>query len=238
VSEEPEVLVAEHPRPPWDGKGLLKAFSLGIVLTFAFIIVMVLAGADSRSLVGFFIAAGVVLYCSLLLSICFFILRGNSVTLADLGLVRPSVRMVAVAIGQTLVVVIAETLVVGVITAFFQDVPSAGEQFIGTDQIHVSALQGWVLGFIVVALGPLVEELIFRALILRYLSGRMPLLLAVGLTTGLFAIAHGWTPLFIDFFFLGLVLSVVAIRSGNITSAILLHGLHNGLALLALLSVT
>jgi membrane protease YdiL (CAAX protease family) len=49
-------------------------------------------------------------------------------------------------------------------------------------------------------MGPLVEELIFRGFILRYLTGRMPLLLAVGLTTGLFAIAHGWTPLFIDFF--------------------------------------
>ena len=96
----------------------------------------------------------------------------------------------------------------------------------------------WLIGVIalVVVGAPLVEELLFRGLILRALEKSLGPVVAIGLSTVMFALPH-WQPdatwqetvvLVSSIAVVGLVLAIGTIRSGRLGPAVIGHFLFNG----------
>jgi membrane protease YdiL (CAAX protease family) len=88
---------------------------------------------------------------------------------------------------------------------------------------NVALLAGIVLG------APLYEELLFRGILQRFLRRLLPEAAAVVVTAALFTLPHdgGHLPVFA----LGLALSWLMARTGNLLAPLLFHVLHNGLVL-------
>lgn len=76
-------------------------------------------------------------------------------------------------------------------------------------------------------IAPVVEELIFRGLILSRLKRAVPVVWAVVISSAIFGLAHGQIIWMAYAFVLGVVLSVVAIRTESVAAAILLHAVFN-----------
>ncbi len=92
---------------------------------------------------------------------------------------------------------------------------------------------GWVLLVIPAALlAPIGEELLFRGVLLPWLSGWMGRVAALMLSAGLFAALHLFYGVFAGWiFFLGLVLGWARLTSGQLRPSILLHATVNSFAL-------
>lgn len=90
--------------------------------------------------------------------------------------------------------------------------------------------------FLAVLAQPAVEEALFRGYLLRYLAARREFGPVRGLLFSAlaFAVFHEWTVA-LPVFYLGLLFGWVYWRTGRLEQAILVHALHNGLAILALL---
>jgi uncharacterized protein len=88
---------------------------------------------------------------------------------------------------------------------------------------------GWlvVLVVIVVIGAPIVEELLYRGLILRSLDGRINDALAVVASAGWFALAHFQGVQLPGLFVLGIILGVLAQRTGRIGMGIFTHAAFN-----------
>lgn len=78
---------------------------------------------------------------------------------------------------------------------------------------------------------PVVEELLFRGLLQGWGRGFWPIVVSAVL----FALAHGLNVFLLPLFFTGLVLGVVAQRSGSLLPGMLLHALFNAVNLFAVL---
>ena len=82
--------------------------------------------------------------------------------------------------------------------------------------------------FLLVVVAPVTEELFFRGIILRGLLARHGPVLAVGLSSLLFALVHLNPWQFISAFWLGVVLGWFYLRTGSINICILGHAVSNG----------
>lgn len=92
---------------------------------------------------------------------------------------------------------------------------------------------GWefALAFIsLVVIAPVSEEIIFRGYLFGKLRQYSPTWVAVLITAGLFALAHGQINVGIDTFALGTVLCLLRIYSGSLWAPIMLHALKNAVA--------
>jgi len=90
----------------------------------------------------------------------------------------------------------------------------------------------------VVIIAPIVEELIFRGLIMRGFIRNYPKALAIFYTALLFALFHLNPWQFPATFLLGLILGWIRIRTGSILAAITGHAMHNGLVFLTVYYLT
>lgn len=94
------------------------------------------------------------------------------------------------------------------------------------------------LALVVVSLGPLVEELLFRGVLLSAFTPRWPVGRAVAISSLLFALIHlpglqfQWYAL-LDLLLLALALAWLRLRSGSIWPAMLAHGVNNLLAVVS-----
>jgi len=88
---------------------------------------------------------------------------------------------------------------------------------------------GLALGLLVVValLSPIVEELFFRGIILRYLASRYGPTTAVLVSTAAFAVAHGEPALILRAALAGLILGLAYIRFRSLTVPILAHVVSN-----------
>lgn len=91
------------------------------------------------------------------------------------------------------------------------------------------------VGLVVVT--PVFEETIFRGMLFKGLRKQTPFWLSAGITSVLFAVAHGQLNVAVDTFALSLLLCFLVEKSGSIWPAILLHALKNGLAFMLLFIV-
>lgn len=82
---------------------------------------------------------------------------------------------------------------------------------------------------VLVALAPLVEEIVFRGLLFGALAPRVGVLLGALLSALLFGLAHGDLVLFPALAALGFVNSLLYARTANLSVAVALHGLSNAL---------
>ncbi len=97
------------------------------------------------------------------------------------------------------------------------------------------ALVGVVV-FMAVLVAPVVEELIFRAGIFRFLRTRIPRPVALGLQAVVFALLHGNFAAFAPLVVLGIAFALAYERSGRILVPIIAHGLFNLNTILLLLA--
>jgi membrane protease YdiL (CAAX protease family) len=89
--------------------------------------------------------------------------------------------------------------------------------------------------FVFLAIGaPIVEELFFRGLLLRGLLGRAPVAVAIVVTGLLFALAHFEAVQFPGLAVFGMVLGVLAWRTGRLGPGIAAHAAFNAAAVLSL----
>lgn len=76
-------------------------------------------------------------------------------------------------------------------------------------------------------IAPIVEEMIFRGLILSRLKRAVPVVWAMLISSLIFGLAHGQIVWMVYAFVLGLVLSIVAIKTESVAAAIVLHMVFN-----------
>jgi uncharacterized protein len=99
---------------------------------------------------------------------------------------------------------------------------------------------GWrvVIILIVVVGAPLVEELLYRGLILRALDGRINDIAAVVISAAWFALAHFQGIEFPGLFAFGVVLAVCKQRTSRLGMGVLAHAAFNATTVAAMLAVT
>jgi len=103
---------------------------------------------------------------------------------------------------------------------------------------HISPLLRLPLALLVVSVGPLVEELLFRGVLLSAISRHMGSGWAIAVTAALFACVHLPDLSFLwyalpNLALLGLVLGWLRVQSGSIWPAVLAHGANNLLAVVS-----
>lgn len=105
----------------------------------------------------------------------------------------------------------------------------------------IGAAHGWfqvTVLLLFLAIGaPVVEELFFRGLVLRALLGRMPVPLAVIVSALAFALAHFEPVQFAGLAVLGVILGVLAWRTGRLGPSIAAHASFNAVAVLTVAHV-
>ena len=95
----------------------------------------------------------------------------------------------------------------------------------------LSGITGWervVMAGMLCAVVPLVEETVFRGILL----GALPRKIGLPLSAGAFALAHGLDLYFFPLFFMGWALGLLALRQRALLPGIVLHGLINLFAFL------
>ena len=75
---------------------------------------------------------------------------------------------------------------------------------------------------------PFLEELVFRGFLQPLLIQRMSTAQGIAVTSMIFALMHGPSS-FLPIFALSLVLGIVKFRTGSLTAAWAVHGVHNGI---------
>ena len=85
---------------------------------------------------------------------------------------------------------------------------------------------GMILLFAVVVV-PLLEEILFRGLLLELISSRFGQVAGVLISSAAFAIAHG-TAAALPIFGLAIILALVKLRTRSLVAAWFVHALHNG----------
>jgi membrane protease YdiL (CAAX protease family)/NAD-dependent dihydropyrimidine dehydrogenase PreA subunit len=95
-------------------------------------------------------------------------------------------------------------------------------------------LTGFALTVVLaVAVGPFVEELVFRGVVLSALRKRWSLAISITISAALFAVCHFSLWMFAPIFVLGVALGWLAGRSQGLWPAIWLHVLYNGVTVAA-----
>lgn len=204
--------------------GFVASTALGGVL----ITVLVLAGVEPLAVVTGGIPTTVALWFLALWSG----LRARGWTWADLGLgerLGLGRWWWQVALAYVGVVLVA-SLVVSQLSAPGEQ-PNVLEGGVRFGPVVVAAI--WVAVGLV---GPLVEEVIFRRVLLGWLESRVGLVLAVLVQAALFAVLHVVPAAMVLTFLLGLATALLARRHRSLWPALALHALNNLVALSVLLS--
>ena len=108
-------------------------------------------------------------------------------------------------------------------------------------QLFQSGGDPLALGLLVIfaiVLAPIIEEIIFRACIYRFLKGQMSLLLAQLLSATIFALVHANLLSFAPLLLVGILLARNYERSGNLLIPILFHAFFNAFSLTMLLLIS
>ncbi len=84
-----------------------------------------------------------------------------------------------------------------------------------------------LLVFFAVLVAPVTEELFFRAGLYRFLKSRLPVSVAIILTSAFFSLSHFNLAQFLPLFALGILLIRLYERTGNIAAPMLLHAFFN-----------
>ena len=79
-------------------------------------------------------------------------------------------------------------------------------------------------------IGPFIEEIVFRRVLMNYFDTLMPAAASVVVTSAIFGVAHIAPPAMVFTFFSGIGLALVARFHGNITSSVIVHVVNNLLA--------
>ncbi len=141
------------------------------------------------------------------------------------------------AFAATLVcVVLLLFLATGLVDVFFGTRSTQGVEvyFIAShlEQMEVTPIAEHSIGTVLILLlGPFFEEVIFRGLLYRALRRRFSFWPAAVLGSIAFAVLHGYLFLFLYVFVLGMVLTVLYERRGNLVAPLTFHITNNAVVL-------
>lgn len=86
---------------------------------------------------------------------------------------------------------------------------------------------------------PLLEEIVFRRVLLDWMASHMPVGLAAALVVVVFAAAHAVPAVMLYIFFLGIPLVLARLWFGNLWAPLIVHATNNALvSLVALTTLT
>jgi uncharacterized protein len=161
-----------------------------------------------------------------LLSLFLVIGLGGLAWRPSLGLYAPRLSFLpaALLVGAGLSLLIASTL------SHLYSLGEAEEHARAVDDVlreTTRTLGPVAMALIILLLGPVVEELLFRGLILRGFHSRYPAWAAVLVSTVLFAMLHGHPVHGLITAVLGLACALAVLRAGSIWPAVVLHCAYN-----------
>ena len=155
-------------------------------------------------------------------------LKGQKSLAADFGLVVRLRDAKALVVGATLEIV----LTLALFPILQLDPDAKNQQLLNDLKDHrdIATIVLFVVGAVILA--PIIEELLFRGLLLRALLRRMAPVTAVLVSAVIFALVHylgdpNTLPFLPALTGLGAVLAVVALRSGELSTSIFIHAGFN-----------
>ncbi len=232
------------PQPPagflpvanWRLRDVLYAFLAGIAGSILVTIGVLATGADPLDPIPFSLVFAGQFAGSLLAIVYLSRKRGSGSLAADTGFVLRLRDWWGVPAGMLLQLVIALITAPLVFWLFGDDAPEQGVAEIA-DATETFAEQ-LVIVISVAVLAPIIEEIIFRGMLLNVLTRSMSKWPAILISAAVFAAVHLVDPSAIavipGLFLLGVVLGWVTLRRGDISLAITLH---SGINLLAAISL-
>jgi membrane protease YdiL (CAAX protease family) len=162
--------------------------------------------------------------------------RGSGSLAADVGLIVRGSDWWGVPAGMALQVVIAVVTAPLIIWLFPDGAPEQGIAEIAAESQSVIDQLSVFIAVAVAA--PLIEEMLFRGMLLSWLARRMRSWVAIVVSAAVFAGVHLLDPNAIavvpGLFLLGVVLAWVAVRKGDLSLPI---AIHSGINLLAAISI-
>jgi len=163
-----------------------------------------------------------------LATVHFIIVRGRAVSWAEIGLRSTSRRWFIWAV----LIAICSVLLVAVAAQAIQMQPLHAPSDTPLSELIPSGVGKLVFLFLLGALAPISEEILFRGLLFGLLRDRHGLGLGVVLSALAFYLAHFWSlqPLHLA---LGAMLALLYQRSGSLWPPIVLHGTFNLAAVFA-----
>lgn len=171
----------------------------------------------TSDVVAFCLDAGVVLIALQLL------LRGTTyIPLAVLKRYREVSWLVA--IGTTVLLLLINAGILAFANAFMPRIYSALALF------EFTSTSAWEMGVLIVGvavLAPFYEELVFRGVALRDYRDARSSLFAVLFTSALFGLVHGSIIHILYVFPMGVVFALVMLKTGQLWTVIVAHGLNN-----------
>lgn len=157
--------------------------------------------------------------------------KGAGDLAVDFGLRAEPVDTAGVALGVACQVLLIPVLYL-VIQWFTGHLDVSGPARELTDRADGGAFV--VLGLFVVVVAPVVEELFYRGLLLRAMSRRWGDRAAVVASSAVFAASHFELVVFPGLFVFGVVLAVLAVRTGRLGASIATHVGFNAVTIVAL----
>ena len=94
-----------------------------------------------------------------------------------------------------------------------------------------------IIAFAAVIVAPIVEEIVFRAVLFNFFSRRVGVVAGVIVTSLIFSVFHLNVVAFLVLFLLGIALQVLYIKTKSIYSCMLFHAAHNAVAILIMMSM-
>ena len=222
---------------PWGAGDAARA--VGLVAAGAALVVLLVwpfrgASGTLEDAVGTLAIA--VLTGLLLVATWLFAVRRHGAGWRTLGLAAP------VGASQIALSAACLALSIGFLVVFVSLAQRFGPDFLVPNQIDADRLGSGVFlaanVAIVVLVGPFAEEVFFRGFLLTALMPSLGAFRAAALASALFAVGHVDVGVMVPFFFTGLLLSWLYVRTRSIWPPMLAHAGQNTLAIIGLLAAT
>ena len=200
--------------------GLLAVFMI-------FIIVAATTRRPSDSVV--YLVSGGALYVMVGIIIWLRLVKYRGVSWASIGFTPVGLGPMLLMLPLTIGLQILAGVVAYLTELIFVDVPDATDQLAITSE-GFSLTDLICLLIVVAVIGPVVEEIVFRGLLYRYVRARRGIALALVVSSLAFSAIHFIPVLLAVFFVMGFVFGLVAEKTGSLYPAITLHALHNAVS--------
>lgn len=220
----------------WRLRDIIAVFFAGIAGSILGTVVVVSAGLDPFEPLPFSIIFGGQAIASFLVMWGLSRTRGSGSLAADVGLIVKGSDWWGVPAGMALQIVIAVITAPLIVWLFPDGPPEQGiAEIAGQSQSIVDQLAVFIS---VAVAAPLIEEMLFRGMLLSWLTRRMRNWPAIAVSSAVFAGVHLLDPNAIavvpGLFLLGIVLAWVALRRGDLSLPI---AIHSGINLLAAITI-
>ena len=224
-TERPDV-ADEVDSVAWRGRDLAVAFVVALIASVVTIALFLASTGPTSDLVVFGIGGGLIYLC-ISVSFWYFVVRRSGATWEQVGFrdIQPS--LILRLAGWTFVTLFLSGAVSALVEALTGRSPSSAAPVFPRTPTSEELLITAILACLI---APIVEEFIFRGLLLGYLRTRVKVGIAVALSAALFAIAHLIPIQLAPLFIFGVMFAFVRIRYDNVWAAVLMHAMVNGIA--------